>query len=56
MAEDVPVEIHHAALPLGFRQVLRSAFHEPAAGIRDDQLYAVLYPPGVGRLVELPGL
>jgi hypothetical protein len=33
--------MHHAALPAGVRKVLRSAFHEPAAGIRNEKLHAV---------------
>ena len=41
MAEDVSIKMHHAALPLGFRQVLRGTLHQAAAGIRDDQLHAL---------------
>lgn len=31
------VEVHHAALPIGFREDLCGCFRKPTAGIRDDQ-------------------
>ena len=40
MAEDIPVEMHHAALPSRLWQVLSRALHQAAAGIRNDQLHA----------------
>ena len=41
VAEDVAVEMHHAALPKGIEQILCSALDQPAAGIGDDQLDAL---------------
>src|SRR3984957_2607145 len=40
VAEDIPVEMHHAALPSRLWQVLSRALHQAAAGIRNDQLHA----------------
>jgi|HubBroStandDraft_3_1064219.scaffolds.fasta_scaffold05224_2 hypothetical protein len=40
MAEDVAVEVHHAALPAGLGEVLRRAFDQAHAGVGDDQLDA----------------
>ena len=37
VAEDIPVEMHHAALPARLGQVFRGALHEAAAGIGNDQ-------------------
>ena len=39
VAEDIPVEMHHAALPSRLWQVLSRALHQAAAGIRNDQLH-----------------
>jgi hypothetical protein len=38
MAEDVAVEVHHAALPARLGEVLRYALDHAHAGIGDDQL------------------
>jgi hypothetical protein len=40
VAEDIPVEMHHAALRSRLWQVLSRALHQAAAGIRNDQLHA----------------
>ena len=40
-AEHVAVKMNHIALPAHLWHVLGHAFHQPAAGIRDDQLDAV---------------
>ena len=40
VAENVPVEMHHAALPAGLREVFRGALHEAAAGIGDNEPHA----------------
>ena len=50
--EDVPIKMHHAALPLGFRQVLR--WHlDQAEQHRDDQLHS-LQPPSTSCSREMP--
>ena len=41
VAEDIPVEMHHAALPSRLWQVLSRALHQAAAGIRNDQPHAL---------------
>ena len=40
VAEDVPIKMHHAALPSRLGQVLGRALHEAAAGIGNDQSHA----------------
>ena len=39
VTEDVPVEMHHAALPSRLGQMLRGALRQAAAGIGNDQLH-----------------
>src|SRR6476620_3192310 len=41
MAEDVPIKMNHAALPLSVGQILRGTLHQASAGVGDDQLHAV---------------
>ena len=41
VAEDVPVEMNHAALPARLRQILCGALHQAAAGIGNDELHAI---------------
>ena len=41
VAEDIPVEMHHAALPSRLWQVLGRALHQATAGIRNDQPHAL---------------
>ena len=41
VAEDVPIKMHHAALPASVGQVLGGALHQAAAGIGNDQLHAL---------------
>src|SRR5580700_11721739 len=41
MAEDVPIKMNHAALPLSVGQILRGTFHQASAGVGDDELHAV---------------
>src|ERR1700745_2010336 len=38
MAEHIAIEMHHAALPAGLRQILGCTLGQPAASIRNDQL------------------
>ena len=40
MAEDVAVEMHHAALVARLRQEIRDALDKAPAGVGNDQLYA----------------
>ena len=40
MAEDIPVKMNHAALPLSIRQKFRSTLHQASAGVGDDELHA----------------
>jgi len=40
MAEDIPVKMNHAALPLSIRQIFRSTLHQASAGVGDDELHA----------------
>jgi hypothetical protein len=44
MAEDVAVEMHHAALPARVGQIVGDAFDEATARVRDDQLHAAQAP------------
>jgi hypothetical protein len=41
MAEDVAIEVHHAALPAGFGKELGGALDQAQASLRDDQLDAL---------------
>ena len=41
MAEDIPVKMHHAALPASLGEIIRDALDEPAAGVGDDELHAL---------------
>src|SRR6516165_3804513 len=41
MAEDIAIKVHHAALPAGFRQILRGTLDKTAAGIGNDQPHAL---------------
>ena len=41
VAEDIPVEMHHAALPSRLGQVFLGAFYQAPAGIGNDQPYAL---------------
>jgi hypothetical protein len=41
VTEDVPVEMHHAALPSRLGQMLRGALRQAASGIGNDQLHAL---------------
>ena len=41
VAEDIPVEMHHAALPAGVGQILRGTLNQAAAGIGNDELHAL---------------
>ena len=41
VAEDIPVEMHHAALPSRLGQVFLGALYQAAAGIGNDQPYAL---------------
>src|SRR6478609_2521065 len=40
VAEDVAIEMHHAALVARFRQEIRDALEKASAGVRNDQLHA----------------
>src|SRR4249919_3176775 len=41
MAEDVPIKMNHAALPLSVGQILRGTLDQASAGVGDDELHAV---------------
>ena len=41
VAEDIPVEMHHAALPSRLRQVLGRALQQATAGVRNNELHAL---------------
>ena len=41
VAEDVAVEMHHAALVARFRQEIRDALDKASAGVGNDQLHAL---------------
>ena len=41
MAEDVPIKMNHAALPLSVGQIFRGTLHQASAGVGDDELHAV---------------
>ena len=56
VAEDVAVEMHHAALPAAPRQILRDTLGKPAAGVGNDQLDALEArdrPDGAGTPTSL---
>jgi hypothetical protein len=41
MAEDIPVKMNHAALPLSIRQIFRGTLHQASASVGDNELHAV---------------
>src|SRR3954453_18017971 len=41
VAEDIPVEMHHAALPASLGEIVPDALDQPAAGVGNDQLHAL---------------
>jgi hypothetical protein len=57
VAEDVAIEVHHAALPARLGEVLGRAFDEAHAGIGDDQLDAAQAASlEMGQKTAPPGL
>ena len=42
VAENVPIEMNHATLPLSLGQIFRDTLRQTAAGVGDDELHATV--------------